>query len=150
MLFRSLIYRKNEFSNIEWKEIVQNEYKNNDWCKVASEWVDLLIKELSEIDKENRLPVLVTSQYLLLPLINVGHEDVINKASFYYKDQDFSGKGYIRKEQNKLQRTVIPFFRHCAYILDENEMENRMKNDNIRKRNRAYRESLRNFINREN
>lgn len=151
--YRKLIYKKDNYSNIEWAKIVQNEYNDNEWIKVALEWVDLLIEELSKVDPKNELPVLVTSQYLLLPLINAGYEDVINKAGFYYSDKSFIENGFIKKEKNRLQRTIIPLFRHYRCILNEEVMEKRMKSDSknkemFKKRNRIYRDSLFNFINR--
>lgn len=151
-----LIYKKSNFNENEWKQKVQSEYVNNKWIRVASEWVNLLNQELDRIDKDKRLPVLITSQYLLLPLIKDGYENVVESAGFYYSNVNFRTSGYITKEKNKLQRTIIPLFRSDTYFLDEDYLESRIKNNknrrflpklpHFKKRNNEYKNHLKRFI----
>lgn len=109
-------------NSLEWKAIIDNEYEKNEWIRVAIEWITQLKQELDELDSERKLPILITSEYLIPPLVYDKYD--LYSASYYYKRCKF-----ITKDQNKLQRTIIPLFRHCTYILDEKYLEKRIKSD---------------------
>lgn len=121
-----------------------NKYK---WIGVAEKWVDLLKDDLDEIDKGCSLPVLITSEYLIEPLLKPEYSYIKKKADFYYSNRDFREHGYITKVQNKLGRTVIPFFRNHEYFLDEKKLSKNINDyEYKKKRNIDYRNYLIGYI----
>lgn len=72
------------------------------WLECAQYWVELLKKELDSLDPMNKLPILISAHIILESLCIKGCE----KPEYYYVNRRF-----VRKDQNHLCRTLIPFFR---------------------------------------
>lgn len=86
--------------------------KNLDlWYKSANEyWIEYLKDELSVFN--NNIPMLLTSEYL--------YNVLINDSEIRYKPIDFykcKADIPIPPEKNKLNRPIIPFYRHLKYNL---------------------------------
>jgi len=73
-----------------------------DWLQCAAHWVPILKKELDELNLNERLPVLVSAYVILEALC----KSPCKEPQFYY-----ANRVLIRKNQNLLGRTLIPFFR---------------------------------------
>ena len=97
------------------KEMRYNDLKEpNQWVKISMDYINILKKNLDS--KFNcKIPVFITSQYLLLPLINEDKLDKIMNADKYYEDNGI----FINPDENKLERTIIPLFRHSKYKLSK-------------------------------
>jgi hypothetical protein len=93
---------------------VETQRHRTDWLACAKRWIPYLRDELDSIDSSRSLPVLV-SAYVILEALNVGD---CKPAEFYYRNRIL-----IRKNQNHLHRTLLPFFRggRGAYRLDKTE-----------------------------
>jgi hypothetical protein len=78
------------------------------WDDFAKRWIDSLKRELS-IFPEN-MPILLTSEMLLRVLAN---RPIRSASDFYSQRIEIP----IVKEENKLNRPLIPFYRHPRYIL---------------------------------
>lgn len=125
-LIFSNIYKNMEAVGLDLKDIyAQNLCKNyfvnlsvhdDKWVEIASLWAMVLKKELDILFDEN-IPVLVTAPWILKPL----YEDV--KASKYY----YENKEFIDAEDNKLGRTLIPFFRQAEFSLSNIEWDSYTK-----------------------
>ena len=82
---------------------------------MAKFWINILKKELDEkFDK--RIPILLTTQYLILPLVTPENIKYIERASVYYSNEP--KPIIIPDNKNLLGRTLIPFFRNDNYLLD--------------------------------
>lgn len=81
-----------------------------DWLRCAEYWIEPLKEELDEFDPQKALPVLVSAFVILVALCRMPCEN----PEFYYTNRVF-----VRKNQNRLDRTLIPFFRGGAgkYLL---------------------------------
>jgi len=131
-----LYYEDNRFHNsIENYLYVQNlcpnylEHQTSDYYKEA--WVSFMIdngyveKLKKDIDRFPDLPIFLTSSILL----DVFCSKDIKKPSYYY-----GNKKFIEPEENKLNRLLIPLFRHWKYALYHTE-------------NLAYTNAVRNRLN---
>lgn len=120
-----LFYKeKNFFDSIENYLFVQNlcpnylehqtsEYNNKSWINFMVE--NGYVEKLKiDIGKYPNIPLFLTSSILLDVLCDHG---IVKKPSYYYENQIF-----IEPEDNKLNRLLIPLFRHRKYALyhDEN------------------------------
>lgn len=100
--------------------------KNKNWEATAEKWVEPLKKELDAFDPERKIPVLVTAQSIM--------EFLYNKSLPAAKDIYLSqASGIVKPGENKLGRTLLPFYRHFTYSLDKEEYIN-------------YREMLQKFV----
>lgn len=100
-----------------WDIYAQNLCKNyfinlsvhdDKWVEIAKLWAEVIKEELDVLFDEN-IPVLVTAPWILNPLV-----DDLKEGHFYYEKQKF-----IEADQNKLGRTLIPFFRQADFSLDD-------------------------------
>ncbi|TJX15607.1 hypothetical protein E9840_02205 [Tissierella creatinini] len=76
------------------------------WVEIAKLW-SLVIKEELDTLFDKDIPVLVTAPWILNPLV-----DDLKDPLYYYEKKKF-----INPENNKLGRTLIPFFRQSEYSL---------------------------------
>lgn len=85
--------------------------KNKIWNNVAEYWIPYLKEELCLIPSS--IPVLLSSEKLYLVLLNPS--EIKHRAyEFYDCKIDF----IIKPECNKLQRPLIPFYRHYKYKIN--------------------------------
>jgi len=88
-------------------------YKNKKWQEIANRlWIQF---QKDELDKHlpNNIPILATSAIILKALSFPGiYKDSMNEC--LYKDCI-----YIKENENKLGRKIIPFFRHYKYSLSK-------------------------------
>jgi hypothetical protein len=100
--------------------------KNIHWQEVAEKWVEPLKQELDSFDPDRKIPVLVTAQAAI--------EFLSNKPLPAPKDIYLSkATGIVKANENRLGRTLLPFYRHYSYALDKEEFE-------------KYREALRELV----
>lgn len=83
--------------------------QKKDWESIADLWLAIRIKEFNILDRTKKIPVLVTAERILNYLL-VDENKI--KAEEYY-----SLKASIPIKENKLQRPIIPFYRHYNYSL---------------------------------
>lgn len=96
--------------------LINETAKNKDWPKIAELWIPLLKRELDSFDPDRQIPVLATAEIIYKTLLHPGY---FKKAEEYYlNDSEF-----VRPEQNKLQRLVVPFYRHRKYRLDNQQFD---------------------------
>jgi hypothetical protein len=88
--------------------------KNPIWNQVAEWWINILKQDL---DKEfaKRIPVLITTQYLY-PVL--AHSRKPPEAQEIYRMQV---KPFLQPDENRLDRVIIPFYRHRNYSLEQDE-----------------------------
>lgn len=100
-----------------WDVYAQNLCKNyfinlsvhdEKWVEIAKLW-SLVIKEELDTLFDKDIPVLVTAPWILNPLV----DDLKNPLYYYEK------KKFIDPANNKLGRTLIPFFRQSEYALTD-------------------------------
>ena len=72
------------------------------WLQAAKYWTKSLALELDSVDPKRGMPVLISAYIVLEALCPNG----CHKPEYYYLN-----KRFIRKNQNLLNRTLIPFFR---------------------------------------
>lgn len=94
------------------KQRIISEIQNNRWVQIAEEWVPELKSELDEFDPGRDIPVLITTEYLLFPLIKIENVEDIKVPMDYYNNNLV-----IARDRNNLGRTLVPFFRHHNYKL---------------------------------
>ena len=82
--------------------------ENKKWPEIAKLWVPVLKGQLDKLF-DNNIPVLATSKYVLEGL----NKEKCDKFKAYYDKSLF-----ITKENSKLNRVVIPFFRHWYYSIE--------------------------------
>ena len=88
-----------------------NETKDNPvWDDAAEYWIKFLKEELNKFDK--KIPVLLTSERIYKVLLNPDEKK--EKASFIYNNPK---EIPITGERNKLDRPLIPFYRHSEYSI---------------------------------
>ncbi|MBI3004863.1 MAG: hypothetical protein HYY49_05540, partial [Ignavibacteriales bacterium] len=73
-----------------------------DWLQCAKLWTESLRDELDNIGSLRSIPVLI-SAYIVLEAVSTRN---VKKAEYYY-----SSRAFVKKNQNVLGRTLIPFFR---------------------------------------
>ncbi|HPI86329.1 MAG TPA: hypothetical protein PLR01_08140 [Bacteroidales bacterium] len=88
--------------------------KNIHWQEVAAKWVEILKKELDSIDPGRKIPVLVTAQ-IVIEFLSM--EPLPSPKEIYLSQAD----GIVKPEENKLGRTLIPFYRHYSYAIGKEE-----------------------------
>jgi hypothetical protein len=88
--------------------------KNIHWQEVAEKWVEPLKQELDAFDPERKIPVLVTAQAIIDFL---SMEPLPTPKEIYLSQDD----GIVKAGENRLGRTLIPFYRHYSYALDKEE-----------------------------
>lgn len=76
------------------------------WVEIATHWAELIRMELDTLF-DKKIPVLITAPWMLRPLV-----DNLKEPVYYYEKKKF-----IPAEENKLGRTLIPFFRQGDYSL---------------------------------
>lgn len=108
-LDKSKLYVDNVCKNYFKKET----YKNKRcWIEVAERlWISYLKNELDEV-LPREVPVLATSDIILKALCYEGIYNNSMNEEYYQKCL------YIKENENKLRRRVIPFFRHYKYSLN--------------------------------
>ena len=106
------IYVQNVVRNYCYREARSNPY----WDKFAEGWFPYLSEEFEMIDPYKRLPVFVTDEKALKFLLYDPYD--IGMPGEYYKGLKFIP---VLPEDNKLERNIIPLYRHPAYSLDQQE-----------------------------
>lgn len=89
--------------------------KENYWLSIADESVKSLKEEIDNKCSEEA-PVFITAECLFLPLVNHKGLAKLRKASEMYEDLII-----IEKDENRLGRLLLPFYRHCRYSLNNYE-----------------------------
>lgn len=86
--------------------------ENKEWEKIAEKWLPILEKELDVFDPDKKIPILVTAERVLkfLSLASVP------EAGNIYSGQE---PGIVEKKNSKLERKLIPFYRHYKYSLEK-------------------------------
>ncbi len=84
---------------------------NKEWEAVARNWLPSRVKEFNDIDPTRKIPVLVTAERILNYLLN----DKRHPKPFKYYNCEIEVP--IKNELNKLERPLIPFYRHFYYSL---------------------------------
>lgn len=97
------------------KQRIKLEMLNNRWVNLASEWINSIKNEFNEFDPQCKIPVFITTEYLLLPLIEIENIEYIKNPEDYYNNNFI-----IPKERNLLGRTLVPLYRHDKYKLSKN------------------------------
>lgn len=105
--------------NIYVQNLVRNYMKqetgsNKLWPKFAKYWVDTIKEEFDFLDYSLKTPVFVTAYPIYDFLLN-DEEERINAESIY----NCSTSVLIAKDKNKLERPLIPLFRHYKYKLTD-------------------------------
>lgn len=102
------IYTQNLCRNYFKKETS----KNKIWYKAAEIWIPELKKELDQFDKD--VPVLMSSEYIYKSLLK-NKKDFIKASAFYNCTKNIP----ISSKLNKLDRPLIPFYRHFKYSINK-------------------------------
>lgn len=98
--------------------------KNKDWEKIAEGYIHQRKKEFDSIDPTYSIPVFLTS-YLLYKLLLKPNEPIYS-AKDLYTNQNLVP---IIPNSNRLERPLIPLFRHPDYgLLKKVEYKNRIQN----------------------
>ena len=84
---------------------------NKTWNTTAKDFLPARVKEFDSIDPHRSIPVLLTSERLYLVLINENF--AVQKAHEMYETANIP----IPAAANKLNRPIIPFYRHPRYNL---------------------------------
>lgn len=100
----------------DYLEHETDNYLEDEWVKFVSNngYIEKRKTELDDLFDEN-IPVLLTSEILLKALLN---DDILNDVEesdeflTYYRSREI-----IKKEDNKLNRVLIPFSRHKDYCM---------------------------------
>lgn len=90
--------------------------KNKVWTKIAEDFILDRKKELDEVDPNGQIPVMLTSEIL--------YKVLLNKNQPKYKAKQFYNLEVpvpIPAAINRLERPLIPLYRHPAYILNQHE-----------------------------
>jgi len=88
-----------------------NAYNNPHWLSIARDiWLPLLKNELDYLF-DRQIPVLLSTELILNLIIN---DKKKIPAKFIYENQVF-----IFEKENYLERTLIPFYRHRNYSLEQ-------------------------------
>ncbi|MBP7678804.1 MAG: hypothetical protein KA096_00100 [Bacteroidales bacterium] len=88
--------------------------KNKNWEATAEKWVEPLKIELDAFDPKRKIPVLVTAQVIFEVLTD---KKLPAPKEIYCSRAD----GIVKPDENRLGRTLIPFYRHYSYALGNNE-----------------------------
>ena len=106
------IYVENMVRNYMDKET----QANTKWELFADKWLPYIKQEFDKIDADRKLPVFITAEIILKFLSNNPFELGIPRD--YYNG---FRKIPILPSQNKLERNLIPFYRHSFYSLKKQE-----------------------------
>lgn len=97
------------------RNFFDEETNNNPiWAEVAELWIPFLKEELTQFGQE--IPVLLSAEVLYKVLLSNGIKPA-KAADFYNCRVPFT----IPSEHNKLNRPLIPFYRHFYYNLAKDE-----------------------------
>jgi hypothetical protein len=88
--------------------------KNKSWKETAEPWVEILKQELDAFDPGRTIPVLVTAQAIIEVL---SHKTLPAPKAIYLSQS----AGIVQPEENRLCRTLLPFYRHYSYALGKEE-----------------------------
>lgn len=87
--------------------------KNKNWMLQAEQSMPSLIDELDNIDPDRKIPVLITAEIIYKLLLKDNCKPSSAKE-IYANPKSIP----IRKEQNRIGRELIPFYRHPSYMLN--------------------------------
>ena len=90
--------------------------KNKEWQRIAEGFIPQRKNEFDNIDPTCTMPVFLTSYTLYKVLININQS--IYVAKDLYSNKDLVP---ILPSANRLERPLIPLFRHHDYALDKQE-----------------------------
>jgi len=110
------IYVQNLIQNFMDTETTDNEL----WSQFAEIWLPVLKAEFDKMDKKQKTPVLITAQKIFDFLLNKGEGE--DKVENYYTDK--KTKILVPKDNNRLNRPIVPFFRAPVYKLTKNRWPN--------------------------
>ncbi len=117
-IHKNLHYLNLSLSNVYVQNLV-TEYQGNEtfsnpeWQSIAEEFIIPRTEEFDKIDGDKKIPVFLTSDILFKVLVNKVPAGFKPK-SHYTSDKAF----YIKPEDNKLGRPLIPLYRHKDYSLE--------------------------------
>jgi len=88
--------------------------KNKEWNSVAKENIPLCLDRLDKIDNRRKIPVLITAEAIYKV---ISKTKPFSAPQFYNLEIDIP----ISTKDNKLNRPVIPLYRHQNYSLSKNK-----------------------------
>ena len=93
---------------------------NKYWDEIAQLCIPYLRDEFDLVDRSRKKPVLITAERILKVLLN--NNQKLRKPGEYYRVSDKNCPYVpVEPEQNKLQRRLLPLYRHRRYDLDKGE-----------------------------
>jgi hypothetical protein len=87
---------------------------NKEWELIAKINIPLCLERLDIIDKERRIPILITAEIILKTLLN--NVSLLKRPKEYYSNPALIP---IKPNDNELFRPLIPFYRHLNYKLSK-------------------------------
>ena len=102
------VYVQNLITDYQEKE----SSKNKEWLKTAKKFIPVRKKEFDDVDPEQKLPVLLTSELLYKALLS--NDQPKYSAKKLYENPDLIP---IPSKANKLERPLISLYRHKFYLL---------------------------------
>jgi hypothetical protein len=106
------VYVQNVVRNYMYREARSNPY----WNQFAEGWFPYLAEEFEMIDPFKKLPVFVTDERALKFLLHDSYD--IGMPGEYYSGEKFIP---VLPEDNKLERNLVPLYRHPAFRLEKQE-----------------------------
>lgn len=94
--------------------------ENKDWEKMAEKWLPVLQRDLDNIDKHKKIPVLATAERIF----NFLTGEKISVEEIYRNDKSDNYTIPISPQLNRLGRPLVPFYRHKKYSLLDKKNEN--------------------------
>ena len=85
------------------------------WHEFASKWIEIVKQELHAIDPKAQIPALITAE-TIYDFLLVDKREKCKAIAFY----DCKTVIPIEKTTNKLERPIIPLYRHPTYKLTSN------------------------------
>ena len=107
------VFVQNMVGNYMDKETSSNPY----WESFAEIWLPVIKQEFDLIDPQRKLPVLLTAHCILKVLL-LNPSDLRIPSDYYNNIKDIP----IHPGNNKLERNLVPFYRHSFYSLKKQEL----------------------------
>jgi hypothetical protein len=106
------VFVQNMVRNYMNKETSSNPY----WDPYAEIWIPYVKQEFDSIDPHRKLPVFLTA-HCILKILLLNPSDLGIPSDYYLGLREIP----ILPAQNKLERNLIPFYRHSFYSLKHRE-----------------------------
>lgn len=88
------------------------------WHKFASLWIEILKQELNCVDPKTEIPALITAE-AIYDFLLVDKKEKCSPSDFYNCKAIIP----IEKAKNKLERPIIPLYRHFRYKLTSDKWD---------------------------